>query len=268
MNKDIIRNKKLFLLDMDGTIYLEDKLIDGASEFIEHLIEKNIGYVFLTNNSSKSAQEYLVKLEKLGIPATIDNVFTSGMATALYLKNIKAGARIFVMGTQALKNEFIEYSFEVVEAGDADIDYVIAGYDTELTYDKLKIATLYLADGVPFVATNPDLVYPMSKTRFLPDCGSMCQMLEIATGKKPKYIGKPRREMVDVIAHRMNIELSDIAMVGDRLYTDIALGINAGITSICLLSGETRREDLSTSEIKPDFVFESIADLLTVIHDR
>ncbi|MCD4656269.1 MAG: HAD-IIA family hydrolase [Planctomycetes bacterium] len=266
MNDEIIRNKKLFLLDMDGTIYLEDELIDGASEFIDKLIAKNINYVFLTNNSSKSAREYLVKLEKLGIPATIDNIFTAGMATALYLRNIKEGARIFVMGTQALKNEFREYAFDVVETGDDDIDYVVAGYDTELTYEKLKIATLYLASGVPFIATNPDLVYPMSKTRFLPDCGSMCQMLEIATGKKPKYIGKPRREMVDVIAKRMNIELSDIAMVGDRLYTDIALGINAGITSICLLSGETRREELPTSEIKPDFVFESIAELIPIMN--
>ena len=265
---EVLQNKKLFLLDMDGTIYLEDKLIEGASEFIEQLIKQNIDYVFLTNNSSKSAHEYLVKLEKLGIPATIDNVFTSGMATALYLKNIKDGARIFVMGTEALRNEFREYNFEIVEEGDADVDYVVAGYDSELTYEKLKITTLYLADDVPFIATNPDLVYPMSKTRFLPDCGSMCQMLEIATGKKPKYIGKPRREMVDVIAQRMNIELPDIAMVGDRLYTDIALGINAGITSICLLSGETRREDLSTSEIKPDFVFESIAGLLTILRDK
>jgi phosphoglycolate/pyridoxal phosphate phosphatase family enzyme len=257
-----INDIRLFLLDLDGTVYLEDQLIPGALEFIENVRRRGMQYIFLTNNSSRSATAYCEKLRKLGFPVTMDNVFTSGQATALYLLKEKATPpRIYLVGTRELHMELQGYGLTVVADPAAPVDYVVIGFDRELAYAKLEDACALLDKGVPFIATNPDLVCPIRDQRYIPDCGSMCQMIFNATGRNPQYIGKPEATMVQMLSEKTGIACEHIAMIGDRLYTDIALGRNAGITTICVLSGESNREQIAQSPHKPDFVIDSIAVL-------
>ncbi|NLG81134.1 MAG: HAD-IIA family hydrolase [Bacilli bacterium] len=260
-----LKDKKLLLLDMDGTIYFENTLFPYALEFFDLLNNTGRDYVFLTNNSSKSCKVYLEKLNKLGIKANMDNMFTSSIATIYYLNNLKPGATLYVVGTKALKEEFTEAGFNVVEDIDNAIDFLVIGYDNELNYKKLVDAVHLLKRGVEYIATNPDLVYPAGKDLFYPDCGSICNMLEVATGRKPFYIGKPRKEMVELILEKKGYTKAETLVIGDRLYTDIACGLNAGVTTALVLSGETKKEDLLTSPYKPDFVFDSIKDIYDII---
>lgn len=257
---ETIKDIELFLLDIDGTISLEERLITGAKEFIETLIEQEKKYIFLTNNSSKSVEEYICKFKRMGIPADKENILTSGQATAVYLEYVKKHANIYVVGTKALKKEFVLHGFNVIEDGE-NIDFVVVGFDTELTYEKLTKACKFIDEGAPFIATNPDLICPIENNRFIPDCGSICQVIENVTGKKPTYLGKPKKEIVYLAAEKENVDLSKVAVIGDRLYTDIASGINAGIISICVLSGETHIEHIKMSNIKPTFVANSIYDV-------
>jgi HAD superfamily hydrolase (TIGR01457 family) len=251
---------RLFLLDLDGTIYRGDELVPGAAEFIGRLREKSIAYVFLTNNSSHSAIDYVAKLSRLSIPAKLENVFTSGQATGTYLSRKKPGGRVFVLGTRSLAHELASYGL-VPSDGAGDVDFVVAGFDTELTYAKLQTACELVDRGVEFIATNPDLVCPVGGKRYLPDCGAICTMIEQATGKKPYAIGKPRTAMAELLCSKFSTPSAATAVIGDRLYTDIALGRNAGLLSICVLTGETKREDIELSPIKPDFTFSSIDEL-------
>ncbi len=253
---------RLFLLDLDGTVYVENRLLPGALEFFEKVRETNRQYVFLTNNSSKSAADYLTKLTNLNLPATIDTVFTSGQATALYLSGEKPGARVFLVGTESLKQEFTLHGLYLVTPEDTEADFVVVGFDTELEYWKLTKACAFIDDGVPFLATHPDMVCPVAGKRYIPDCGAMCEMITHATGQKPaKVFGKPDTTIVELLCSQKGIPLRNTAMVGDRLYTDMAMATKAGITSICVLSGETNLDSLQSAPDQPDIVVESIADL-------
>lgn len=255
-----IREIRLFLLDLDGTVYRGEELVPGAREFIDHLRQNGIKYVFLTNNSSHSAAEYVTKLTRLGIPVTLENVLTSGQATGAYLARKKRGARVFVLGTRALERELLSYGLASSD-GSGEVDFVVAGFDTELTYAKLQAACELIDRGTAYVATNPDLVCPVGANRAIPDCGSICAMIENATGKKPYVIGKPRPEMAESLCSKFTVPPEKTAVIGDRLYTDIAMGRNARLLSICVLTGETKREDIAISPIKPDFTFSSIDEL-------
>ena len=261
---EILRKIELFILDMDGTIYLGDRLFEGSREFVQLLKENNKEFLFLTNNSSKSSDDYLKKLSKMGIEITKENLLTSGQATAIYLKSINQRSTIsaYVVGTQSLKNELKTFGINVVDSIEKDdVDYLIVGFDTELTYKKLLDACKLIRKGVPFLATNPDLVCPLDGGEYIPDCGSICIMLENATKKKPLYIGKPSSIIVDVISKFKNVEKSKIAMIGDRLYTDVKMANNNGMISILVLSGETTYEDVEKSEIKPTLIYDSIKDV-------
>lgn len=260
-----LRDKEMFLLDMDGTIYIGDKLIPGAYDFILKLKELNKHYVFMTNNSSKSANDYLIKLKRLGLPADYDNIFTSGQAAAILLANIKRDSALYVVGTESLKNELEDMGFIIAKSPKDNVDFVLVGYDTELNYTKLTHACELLDRGVPFYATNPDVVCPISGGRYLPDCATICYMIEQATGKKPFYIGKPRKEMAECAITKFNISKEKAVIVGDRLYTDIACGNNAGIASVLVLSGESTREDADKSPQKPDYIIDSVIDLYNVL---
>ncbi len=260
-----LKNIQLFLLDMDGTIYIDNKLIDGAQEFFETLINQKKNYVFLTNNSSKGVEQYLKKLKNLNIKANNENMFTSAQATAIFLKEKKDKASLYVVGTESLKKELALQGFIIEEDVNKHIDYLVVGYDTELNYEKLRKACYLLNRGIEYVATNPDLVCPTGDNEFIPDCGSICNMLKTATNREPIYIGKPRKEMVEIVSNMKKIPLENIAVVGDRLYTDIACGINAGVKSICVLTGETKKEDIFETEFKPSYVFNSIKDLYNII---
>lgn len=255
-------NAEMFLLDMDGTIYLDDVLFDGALDFINTLIKKDIKYIFLTNNSSKSRKTYLEKLKKLNIPVVPENIFTSGMAMGMYLNENYPCKNVFLVGTEDLKNELSAYNVNLVSDNP---DVVVVGFDRELNYQKLEKACSFIDDGAVFLATNPDYVCPIANKRYIPDCGSICDMITNATKKKPSYIGKPSPIMIDILANKYNINKNKIYMVGDRIYTDIKAGINAKTKTICVLSGESTIETVKESDIKPDYVLNSVKDIIKLL---
>lgn len=256
-----IKDIKCFLLDMDGTIYLGDQLIDGALDFLSLLEEQDKSFVFLTNNSSKNSTVYVEKLKRLGIEVDENKIFTSGEATTIYLKNNKPGAKVFLLGTPSLEEEFCRNAFTLVNGRDEDIDYVVLGFDTTLTYEKLWIACDYIRNGKTYLATHPDYNCPLEEGKFMPDAGAMIAFIKASTGKEPYVIGKPNKTIIDAVASKYGFKKEEIAMVGDRLYTDIKTGENAGITSVLVLSGETTNDDYDESDIRADFVYTSIKEL-------
>ena len=256
-----LENIKCFLLDMDGTIYLGNELIDGAKEFLEKLKEKNIRYIFLTNNSSKNKDRYVEKLNKLGIEAHREDVFSSGEATTIYLNKQKKGAKVFLLGTKDLEDEFEKAGFELVKERNKNIDFVVLGFDTTLTYEKLWIACEYITNGIEYIATHPDFNCPLENGKFMPDAGAMMAFIKASTEKEPIVIGKPNKHIIDAIIEKYNLKKSELAMVGDRLYTDIRTGIDNGLTSILVMSGETDKKMLEETIYKPDYVFDSVKEL-------
>lgn len=260
-----LQEKTIYLLDMDGTIYLGDELIDGSKEFLKTLKDKGKRYIFLTNNSSKNKHSYVEKLNNLGIDATEEEVFTSGEATTMYLSKLKPGARIYLLGTPALEEEFQRAGFILERKRNKDIDYVVLGFDTTLTYEKLWAACEYVSEGVEYIATHPDFNCPLPNDKFMPDAGAMAALIEASTGKTPIVIGKPNKEVVESIASKYGLDKNSMAMVGDRLYTDVKTGLNAGITSVLVYSGETKVEDYNNSEIRADYVFNSVKDMIGLL---
>jgi len=256
-----LKDIELFLLDMDGTVSFEDQLIEGAAEFIQCLRDQNKRFIFVTNNSSDNAGNYVKKMNRLGIPCGEENVFTSGMAMGLFLTQNRRDKTVYLSGTKALREELLSYGIPLVDEDAERVDIVVIGFDKELTYKRLTTACRFLVEGSEFLATNVDLVCPMKNKRYIPDCGSICRMLTTATGKEPVYIGKPARHMIDILSQKYGVPQDRVAMVGDRLYTDVATGINAGAVSICVLSGETSAQMLSESDLKPDYVFDSVREL-------
>lgn len=258
-----LKDKKLFLLDMDGTIYLDNDLFDGTLEFLEHV--KSIGgrYIFITNNSSKSVEKYVEKLESLGIKATADDFLTSTNATVLYL-NKKNYNKIYAFGTESFKEQLRDGGLPVTDKLEDDIDCLCMGFDTELTFKKLEDACILLGRGVEYIATNPDWVCP-TWYGYVPDCGSVSEMIYNATKKRPKFIGKPQPDMVRLAIEKTGFKPEETVVVGDRLYTDIASGVNAGVSTVFVLSGEGTLEDVKTSETKPEFILENIRALYNAI---
>jgi 4-nitrophenyl phosphatase len=252
---------RCFLLDMDGTFYLGNRLLPGALELIALFEQRKIDFLFLTNNSSRTRHEYAEKLRRLGANLPETKIFTSGEATAIYLATQKPGASLFVVGTPALENEFREHGFQLT----ADQpDFAVLGFDTTLTYEKIwKLCDLVTA-GVPYIATHPDINCP-TETGFMPDIGAMMAMIQTSTGKQPDVIiGKPYNPIVQAVTTKMNLPVDQLCMVGDRLYTDIALG-KTGLATVLVLSGETHPEDLKDSPFQPDFVMRDLADLVAAL---
>lgn len=255
MNK--LANTHLFLLDMDGTFYLGDKLLPGALEFIELCQSRGIDYLFLTNNSSRHRGQYAEKLRRLGLDIEEEKIFTSGEATAIYLNKTKPGARIYLVGTPALEEEFQNHGFNLVEKGP---DYAVLGFDTTLTYDKLWRLCDLVRTGTPYIATHPDFNCPI-EGGFMPDIGAVIAFVEASTGRRPDMVvGKPNQPIIEALVEKTGVPIAYICMVGDRLYTDIALG-TTGITTVLVLSGEAGREDLPTAPHRPDLVMQDLAEL-------
>ncbi len=255
-----LKEKKLFLFDMDGTIYLENELIDGTLALLD-LIKKSGGrYVFITNNSSKSVDAYLEKVHSMGIPADEDNFFTSTQATIPYLKKEYPGAKIYCQGTRSFVDELAGAGIRTTEAVEPDVDVILLGFDLEMTSEKLRNTCELLQRDIPFVATHPDLVCPVS-FGYVPDCGSICQMLENATGRRPVYIGKPEPTMIYLAMEKFGNTKDETVVIGDRMYTDIASGVNAGVTTICVLSGEVDLIGIKESPYDPTFVFPSVKEV-------
>lgn len=261
MQKRDIAQINLFLFDMDGTLYLGNRLFEFTKELLERIKSAGKRYLFMTNNSSKSVVDYVKKLEKLGIIATEEDFITSSQATAYYLKLNYNGARLYVCGTKSLKEELRKEGFAITEVLD-EVDCIVMGFDTELTFKKLEDVSRLLSEReLPYIATNPDYVCP---TEFgsVPDCGSVCDMIFNATGKRPFVIGKPAALMPELAMKKLGYSKEETAVVGDRIYTDIKSGLNAGITGILVMSGETTQEILEVSEYKPHFILQDASEIL------
>jgi 4-nitrophenyl phosphatase len=253
-----LKSIKCFMLDMDGTFYLSNHLLPGALEFMDYLDKKKLDYLFLTNNSSKNREIYTQKIRHLGFNVDETKVFTSGEATTIYLRKHTEFQNIFLLGTKALEDEFIQAGFILTNEKP---DAVVLGFDTTLTYEKIWKACDLIRNGLPYIATHPDFNCP-TETGFMPDIGSFMALIEASTGRKADVIiGKPYHHIVDSVVDKTGYSLDEIVMIGDRLYTDIALG-KAGIKTILVLSGETKSEDLEYSEFKPDIVVNDLKDLL------
>lgn len=253
-----LKNKRLFLLDMDGTIYLDDYLFDGVLDFLNHIKNINGRYMFLTNNSSKSVDKYIEKLARLGISTTSEDFLTSTDATILYLSN-KNYKKIYALGTESFKEQLKEAELPITDKLDDEIDCLCMGFDTELTFQKLEDACILLGRGIDYIATNPDLVCP-TWYGYVPDCGSVSQMLYNATNRKPKFIGKPEPEMINLAVEKSGFTKEEAIIFGDRLYTDIASGYNAGIDTCFVLSGEGTMADVEKSDVKPDYICKDIKE--------
>ncbi len=261
----MLKKYNLFLFDMDGTLYLGDQLYDFTKELLDTIRAKGKRYLFMTNNSSKSVLDYVKKLEKLGIKATEEDFITSSQATAYYLKLHHKGQKLYVCGTNSLKEEFRKNGFEITENLE-EVDCIVMGFDTELTFKKLEdVSKLLLTrDEIPYIATNPDYVCP---TEFgsVPDCGSVCDMIYNATKRRPLVIGKPEALMPQLAMQQHGYKKEETAVIGDRIYTDIKSGLNAGVMGILVMSGETTQEILDASEDKPHMVLQDAGEMIPML---
>ncbi len=264
---DRIRQTRLFLFDMDGTLYLDNTLYDFTIDLLRTIRETGRRYLFVTNNSSKSVKDYIAKLERLGIPATYDDFLTSSQAVAYYLKLHHPDARLYVCGTESLKEELRREGFVVTDNCE-EVDCIVMGNDQELTFQKLYDVSFMLLTRpeLPYIATNLDYVCP---TWFgcVPDCGSICDMLYTVSKRRPLSVGKPSPLMPQLAMARTGVAAECTAMVGDRIYTDVKSGLNAGVLAILVMSGETTQEILDASEDRPDLVLESGAEILKALRE-
>lgn len=266
--KDLKNNIKLFLFDMDGTLYLGDRLYEFTPNLLKAIRENGGRYLFMTNNSSKSVKAYIEKLAKLGIKAEYDDFITSSQATAYYLNKHHKGAVLYVCGTASLKEELAGNGFEITEDTEKT-DVIVMGFDTELNFKKLHDVSFMLCTrkDIPYIATNPDYVCP---TEFgsVPDCGSVCDMLYNVSGRRPLFIGKPEPLMPILAMEKTGFSREETAVIGDRIYTDIKSGLNAGAFTVLVMSGETTEEILKASEDKPDAVMEDAGEILAILRDQ
>ena len=263
MTQSDLAGIRLFLFDLDGTLYLGDRVFPFTLELLRTIRETGRRYLFLTNNSSKSVGDYVAKLNRLGIPAAESAFLTSAQATVWYLRRELPGARLYVCGTASLQNELAAGGFSIVNDTPDATECIVMGYDTELTYRKLLDVSRLLTErpGIPYIATNPDLVCP-TEWGYVPDCGSVCGMIQTATGRVPKVIGKPEPLMIRLAMERTGTPPDQCAVVGDRIYTDVKSGLNAGISGILVLSGETTPEILEASADKPSLVLRDAGEII------
>lgn len=260
----------LFVLDMDGTFYLGNQVIGGAVDFVRYVEKMGRRVLFFTNNSSQSPKVYMERLSDMGCPIAREQIMTSGDVTIAYLKENHMGKSVYLVGTGALTESFEEEGICLWKEGDPKPDLVVVGFDTTLTYEKLCRACDFIRRGVPFLATHLDLNCP-TQEGFIPDCGSFCAAITASTGVAPKYLGKPFRETVDMVLKRTGEKRERVAFVGDRLYTDVATGVNHGARGFLVLTGETGLADLEKSQVQPDGVFQSLGEmkeLLESVLDR
>jgi len=257
-----IEGVKLFLMDMDGTVYVGDSKIPGAMEALQTLKEKGKKVLFLTNNSSKTASSYVGKLSKMGYPVTEEDIYSSGEATIRFLLEERAGKKVLLLANSAVYKQFEAAGVPLVREGG---DLVVVCFDTELTYEKLVAACNDLFEGKEYIVSHPDVVCP-AEPYSVPDVGSFMALIEAVTGRKPDLvIGKPERTMARYIAERYGLRPEEIAMCGDRLYTDIRFAVNNGMKSILVLTGETTKEMLASSDLRPDLVLDTFADVLQYV---
>ena len=262
----VFMQKKLFLFDMDGTIYRENDLFDGVIELLNKIKNKGGRYAFITNNPSKSVKDYIKKLNRLGIMGIDENnFFTSAQAAIMIFKEKFGDKLIYAQGTKSFIKELKVNGLSVTQKYTDKANAVLVAFDPEITGKKLRTTCEILTKhDLPYYATNPDWVCPVDFGS-IPDCGSMCVGIEYATGKKPIFIGKPEPTMVLELMKKFGVSKEETVVLGDRIYTDVASGLNAGVDAVCVLSGEATLKDVEESEQKPTFVLESVKDIIDMI---
>ena len=265
----ILNDKKLYIFDMDGTIYLGNQVFPFAIRFIKNLRAHGKRVLFFTNNASHSPDFYLQKLTRLGFEPTADEIMTSGDVTIEFLRRHRAGKSVYLVGTEELVNNFREKGISLLTGDEESADIVITSFDTTLTYKKLDDACRLVRGGAEYLSTHPDFNCP-TETGFIPDSGAIAAFVTASTGKTPTYFGKPYKETVEMICEATGFDRSEMCIFGDRLYTDIALGARNGVTSILVLTGETTAEDVDNAkpEEKPTYVFNSLDDVDKVMFGK
>ena len=251
-------------IDMDGTVYKGMVPIPGAKEFISSLKENGIPFMFVTNNSSKGRKQYYKKLKTMGFDIGIGNVLTSGTAALRFLKDERKGKKVYVIGTESYLEDVKEYG---IELDDNDPDIVLLSFDRELTYEKINKGYMFIKNGAEYIATHPDDLCP-TEDDYDVDIGAFIAMYSYLLHKEPLIIGKPNRLLLDMAASEMGIPADSIAMVGDRLYTDMKMAYDNGLDSILVLTGETSSDDLKDSEIRPTYVLDSVADIMSAVFGK
>ena len=267
---DILNDIELFVLDMDGTFYLGNNIIDGALDFLEAVKNAGKRYMFFTNNSSTNSDKYIEKLAGMNCFIKKDQIMTSGDVMIRFLKSNYYGKSIYLLGTKPLEESFLEAGIELFNRDNEDAlapenldkrpDIVVVGFDKTLDFRKLSNACTYIREGALFLATHLDINCPMPNG-FIPDCGAICKAIELSTGKQPRFVGKPYKETVDMIVDATKVPREKIAFVGDRIYTDVATGVNNGAKGILVLTGECQLSDVEKSEVKPDGIYNSICEM-------
>lgn len=254
---ELLKRTRLFVLDMDGTFYLGNRILPGAAEFLQAVKAAGKEYLFFTNNSSRSPRDYMAKLARMGCPITRDEIMTSGDVTIRYLMTHCPDKTVYLVGTPPLMESFAEAGIRLVNEKP---DLVVIGFDTTLTYEKLSKACTFIREGAAFLATHLDINCP-TETGFIPDCGSFCAAISLSTGKQPKYLGKPFAETVEMVLDKTGYSAAEVAFVGDRLYTDVATGVKNGAAGVLVLTGETHPEDVAGSDVQPDAIFASLGEM-------
>ena len=255
----ILDGIRCFALDMDGTIYLGEKWLDGAKEFLAQIEASGRSYIFLTNNSSRNAEAYVEKLHRMGWEIGPEKIITSGQAAIFYLKKHFAGKKVFLLGNPLLQAEFLQAGIVLEEQSP---EVVVVAFDTSLDYQKMCKVCDFVRAGLPYLATHPDYNCP-TETGFIPDAGAIQAFIHASAFRYPdRVIGKPNRDIIDYLAERVGVEKADIAMVGDRLYTDIAAGRNNGLKSVLVLSGEATLADAAESDVMPHLIFSSVREMI------
>ncbi len=263
--RNTLLSKRLFIFDMDGTIYLGSRPFPFAVNFINHLREWGYDVMFFTNNASHSSTFYYTKLASLGYSPTQTEIMTAGDVTAEFLLRHRRGKSVYVVGTSELRRDWRGRGIRLVSDEDAgegrSADIVVSSFDTELTYSKLSEATRMIRNGAEYLSTHPDFNCPIDGG-FIPDSGAIAALITASTGVKPRYFGKPYGETIEMIKEVTGYASRDICIFGDRLYTDIALGKQNGITSVLVLTGETKAEDLEKTAPAdyPDIVLPSLLE--------
>lgn len=264
-----------FALDLDGTLYLGGQVFPWTRPFLDRLGELGIGHTFFTNNSSKSTRQYVEHLRKMGTDATVHDIYSSTHSTLDYLREERPRVkRLFVLGTPGLQQEFSEHGYamvgETVGGGSGDEpDAVVVGFDTTLSFARASRAAYWIAQGKPFIATHPDRTCPTDQPTVLPDCAAICAMLTTATSRTPDAVlGKPNGRMLDGVRKRQGVAASEIAVVGDRLYTDMEMARAAGALSVLVLSGETTAEQVESANPRPDLVVADVGELARLLPQR
>ena len=258
-----ILQKKLYIFDMDGTIYLGNRVFDFAVRFINNLRASGRKVLFFTNNASHTSEFYLGKLSRLGFSPAKDEIMTSGDVTVEFLKRHRAGKSVYLVGTDELVSEFEKKGIPLVGHDAKEADIVVTSFDTSLTYQKLDTACRLVRNGAEYLSTHPDYNCP-TEDGFIPDSGAIAAFVTASTGKTPKYLGKPYEETAEAICKLKGVKPEECVSIGDRLYTDIAMAKNAGMLSVLVLSGETKAEDV-TEDNKPNFVLNGVKDLLGIL---